>query len=155
MMFTLLENQWSSIPGKPLVNKVVLVQFRIQLKCHTSSCCALWISVSKSSGLSWSVSLSVVLRPQKKVGGSWRLLAFSSSSGVGFFSHTTWQSGSEYKRHKVCVKIKSKLWTSQQQVQITFPFRLFPPTGFKQINWGFMMHCYLSSQCGCSAKFIS
>lgn len=73
----------------------------------TSSCCALRISVSKSSGLSWSVSLSVVLRPQKKVGGSWRLLAFSSSSGVGFFSHTTWQSNSEYKRHKVCVKLKA------------------------------------------------
>ncbi len=65
----------------------------------TRSCFAFRTSVSKSSGLSLSGSLSVVLRPQKKWGGSWRLFAFSSSSGVGFFSHTTWQSGSECSTH--------------------------------------------------------
>lgn len=69
----------------------------------TSSCFALWSSVSKSD-LS-SVSLSVVLRPQKKVGGSWRFLAFCSSSGVGFISHTTWQSDSS---HETCKHLQNK-----------------------------------------------
>lgn len=69
----------------------------------TSSCFASWSSVSKSD-LS-SVSPSVVLRPQKKVGGSWRFLAFCSSSGVGFISHTTWQSDSS---HETCKHLQNK-----------------------------------------------
>lgn len=100
MTFTMLEQ---IISGNINFGKLFLQKGQKEptQNSFTSSRWAWRTSVSKSPGLSWSVSLSVAPRPQKKVGGSWRLLAFSSSSGVGFFSHTTWQSGSEWPRPRV------------------------------------------------------